>query len=353
MTSISIDSFKTPTKRVKRNSYASTSSNGPDFTEMCKIYVKFREGTKVATLAKDLGRSASTIRESLSKAYERKDFNRQDSSKGRKRKLNDDHKRILQGYVLRGEVNSAHQAWKRISNVSNVKQISYKLVNEYYHTIGSFVTPLLKTKISEANKVKRVEYAKKYLNFNFSRTLFTDESRFELNANTLKVFKFTGQPRPVKEKFNPNLSVMVWGGVSCVGKTSIHVIEGRLDGTGYKKLMMKHKKSILKMFGGKEWYFVQDNAPCHKANVSVAYIEKHLTKNILPHPPQSPDFNPIELIWALMKRLVEGYKPRTKRELEKALYNAWDKVKSQFIKNCVGNLRKKMMKVIEKEGELQ
>lgn len=183
--------------------------------------------------------------------------------------------------LIFSKVRSAHHAWQMLSNVRNVKKVNYRDVNEYLHSQGEFVIPLLKTKVSDVNVQKRLQYAKDYLRFDFTRTLFTDESRFELNANTLKVWRFVGQPRPLRHKWPQNASVMIWGGVSCQGKTSLHFIKGSLDGEGYRELISEHKAEIKRMFGRKKWDFVQDGAPCHRAKASIDYLKKNLTKSLL------------------------------------------------------------------------
>ena len=88
------------------------------------------------------------------------------------KKLGDRHKKLLNDYIQKGEINSALQAWKRLSGIANVKKVSYQVVKEYLKSLGTFVTPLLKSKVSDGNKEKRVKHAQDYLNFDFSRTLF-------------------------------------------------------------------------------------------------------------------------------------------------------------------------------------
>ena len=46
--------------------------------------------------------------------------------------------------------------------------------------------------------------------------------------------------------------------------------------------------------------------------------------NWWPTPPESPDVNPIELVWGSMKEAVRNeYKPRTLDELETSIKNYW------------------------------
>lgn len=145
---------------------------------------------------------------------------------------------------------------------------------------------------------------------------------------------------------------MVWGGVSYAGKTPLIILKGWQNAQRYQEMIKGNKSAIKKVFGRAKWSFQQDNAPSHKPEASKACIRKHLTKNIFPHPPQSPDLNPIELVWAKMKRLVQSLEPKNKKDLTEAILICWDKINLAFIRRCINNLKKKMKTCIEKNGSL-
>jgi len=55
------------------------------------------------------------------------------------------------------------------------------------------------------------------------------------------------------------------------------------------------------LYAVNSWRFQQDNAPPHTADFTKDWLKKNV-HSLLEHPPQSPDLNPIELIWAIMKK---------------------------------------------------
>jgi len=145
---------------------------------------------------------------------------------------------------------------------------------------------------------------------------------------------------------------MVWGGISNFGKTSLYFVEESLNGKKYRELLLEHRQEIKEIFARRRWWFQQDSAPCHRANVTKQHIERNLTKRILPHPAQSPDLNPIELIWANMKVFVERRRPNNKTELKDAVKMAWRNINIKFIRKCIEGLKGKMEKVIKNNGNV-
>jgi len=308
-------------------------------------------------IAIKLGRTKKSITNFLDNVKSSGSFQPNNKNKGRYRrgqvKLNERQKNLLQKWLQNDEIHSVRQCTIRLNNIRNLPKTSYKSVNSYLKTIGNFVRPKLKSIISEKNKNKRTEYCIKYRDFNFKKTIFTDESSFQMNSNNLRSFRFKGTTPPRITKFNPNYSVMVWGGISYNGKTSLHFVQGKVNAIYYKKIITEKGDEMRRLFRRRgRWYFLQDSAPSHRPNAVKEFIKSTLGCDLLPHPPQSPDLNPIELIWAQMKSKIEAKRPKNKTELKSAIEREWKNITIKFIRKCISNLYMKMDKIINCKGDL-
>lgn len=356
LSTLTIESFKTPTKNIK------TAQNNSDHnpltdTEKSLAYLQHKTGTRTSKIAINLNRTSKTIFNFLKKPNPKTKFAPNHAAKGRwskgRTKLTLRHKNLLKKWLENGTMHSARQCWIRLNKVKNLSRVSYLPVSNYLKTLGSFVRPKLKTLVSPGNRVKRLQYCAEYEEFNFRKVLFTDESSFQLNSNNVRAFKFKGHTPPRITKYNPNHKIMVWAGISYCGKTTLHFVEGKLNQDKYIEILANHREEMERMFRGRgRWYFQQDNAPCHKPQKVKSYIENYLGAGIIPHPPQSPDLNPIELIWAFMKTKVEEDRPRNKQELKTSIERAWRQVTLDLMRNCINNLPQKMKQVTEKNGDI-
>ena len=351
--SLRIEISRTPTKQTKLQDNRSYLTN----TEKSVAYLKSKLKVEPSKIANELKRSRKSINDFLEKTKTTGNFADQNCKKGRwpkgSIKLNERQKRLLRSWLKDGKLQSARQCYIRLNKIKNLPYASYKSVNSYLKTIGGFVRPKLKSLVSPANKSKRLNYCNDYKDFNFHKVLFTDESSFQLNANNLKMFRFKGRPPPKITKFNPNYSIMVWGGISHQGKTTLKFIDGKVNAEKYQEIVMSKKTEILKLFNKRgRWFFLQDNAPCHRPERVKQFIKEQLSCDLIPHPPQSPDLNPIELVWAAMKVQVEAKRPRNKTQLKDAIEKAWKAMNINFIRKCIDNLQKKMLKIIDCNGEL-
>ena len=104
--------------------------------------------------------------------------------------------------------------------------------------------------------------------------------------------------------------------------------------------------------------FMHDNAPIHTAKIILAWLEEHLI-NIIKWPPYSPDLNPIENLWAILKREIYKYFPelliapdteQTKLELIAAAQHIWEGLGDQIIKNLADSMPNRIQAVIRAEG---
>ena len=60
---------------------------------------------------------------------------------------------------------------------------------------------------------------------------------------------------------------------------------------------------------------MQDNAPCHKSASTLAFLDRRKVCVLSDWPPQSPDLNVIENLWALLKKKVTERNPKNADEL--------------------------------------
>lgn len=349
--------FQTPLKKTKRNN-VEESEFLLNTAEKSFIYLHSNVlNTDSKTIARTLERDKRTVEGFIESVKDSGSFQGSHNKKGRWKKggskLQNRHKQLLRKWVEKNEVTSVRSAWLRLNKVRNLKKVSYHPVQNYLKTLGSFVKPTLKSDVSDENKRLRLRYCQKFRNYSFKKVLFTDESVFQLNSNNTKVFHFKGEKPPKGVKLNPNSKVMIWAGVSFYGKTSLHFITHKIKHNDYVKILKQHRREMRGIFEGRgPWRFLHDGAPPHRPPAVAKYIKRWLTKKIQPHPPQSPDLNAIELVWAQMKDLVERNRPKNKRELKEALLESWEKITMKEIRRCIGSLPKKMRKIVELNGDL-
>ena len=77
--------------------------------------------------------------------------------------------------------------------------------------------------------------------------------------------------------------------------------------------------------------------------------EKHI--NYWPTPAESPDLNPIEMIWHELKNYLRRFvKPTNKEQLVNGIQEFWQTVTPEKCQRYIGHLRKVVPEVIRREG---
>lgn len=220
--------------------------------------------------------------------------------------------------------------------------------------------PAKKALLTHRHKGQRLEFARKYLNFNFENVVFVDEKVFCSSARGRLSLWRMNNSRYEEQNVLPNnrsgrITLGFWGWMSKAGPGELIEVGGRLNGQTYKEILSDVLLPTTQIYYPNETVqFVQDNSSVHKCNIVQNYLNKPETKVHLKQivfPPLSPDLNPIENVWGKMIQLWDNNRVRDTESLRRHVVETWESLRGNvFCSNAVQSMRQRLSDVITAEG---
>jgi transposase len=243
-----------------------------------------------------------------------------------------------------------------ISAEPEMPTISSSSVASARHELGyQFLPPSAIFPLTPDQKAKRLTFALAHSGTDWSTTVFTDESSFVLGTRGWlwrRKAETGAEVSWVKEKFPPK--VMVFAGISRDYKSTLIMIEsGTVDAESYVDEFVDQSGIIPDMnqrYGPRQWTYMQDGASVHTASATMEYL-RAMVSVLRDWPAHSPDLNPIENLWAIMKRRVEQLQPVTKEDLMRVLVDVWESLEMDVVNALVASVADRMNLVVEKAGD--
>ncbi|GFV76901.1 transposable element Tcb2 transposase [Trichonephila clavipes] len=176
--------------------------------------------------------------------------------------------------------------------------------------------------------------------------MFSDESQFSLRSDSRRVtiWRERGtrfEPRNITERHHfPSRRLMVWTGIMMDGRTGLHFFDtGSVTAQRYRDEVLEPYVRLFRGAVGPDFIFMDDNAPCHRAELIDDFLE---TENIqrISWPANSPDLNPIEHVWDMLGRKIAAlsHPPSSVTELKRALQEAWNRLIPQLIHHLIASM---------------
>ena len=72
---------------------------------------------------------------------------------------------------------------------------------------------------------------------------------------------------------------------------------------------------------------------------------------VIDWPSNSPDINPIENLWSIVKINVERRRPKNLAELKCFMVEEWEGISDSVIKNLIDSMKRRCEAIIERDGE--
>jgi len=85
---------------------------------------------------------------------------------------------------------------------------------------------------------------------------------------------------------------------------------------------------------GHVWRFQQDNDPKHTSRVASEFLRENMPE-VIDWPSNSPDLNPIENLWSIVKHNVEKRIPSNISELNQYLVEEWEKTPNSMLSSLI------------------
>ncbi len=189
----------------------------------------------------------------------------------------------------------------------------------------------------------------------WSKVLFSDESKFCISFGNQgpRVWRKSGEaqnPCCLKSSVKFPQSVMIWAAMSSAGVGPLCFLKSTVNAAIYQEILEHFMlPSADKLYGDADFIFQQDLAPAHTAKGTKSWFSDHGV-TVLDWPANSPDLNPIENLWGIVKRKMRDTRPNNADELKATVKETWASIPPQQCHKLITSMPRRIEAVIKAKG---
>lgn len=215
-----------------------------------------------------------------------------------------------------------------------------------------------KPRLSPKNVKDRLAFCQKYKDWTvdqWRQVIFSDEvsvAQFGTSGVHVRRPKNTRyESRYVVPAVKNSPKVMMWGAISSSGGSGMWIQppQTTINASGYIRIL---EENLLPSFGVRgATHFQHDGAPCHSAKSVKAWLQKNGIQMVGPWPGNSPDLNPIEHCWVMLKSGVRKLQPTSLSDLVLKLSHVWENdICPDVCDNLIASMPRRIKAVLKANG---
>ncbi len=145
-------------------------------------------------------------------------------------------------------------------------------------------------------------------------------------------------------------SVMIWAAMSSAGVGPLCFLKSTVNAAIYQEILEHFMlPSADKLYGDADFIFQQDLVPAHTTKGTKSWFNDHGV-TVLDWPANSPDLNPIENLWGIVKRKMRDTRPNNADELKATVKETWASIPPQQCHKLITSMPRQIEAVIKAKG---
>jgi hypothetical protein len=210
----------------------------------------------------------------------------------------------------------------------------------------------IKPLLSPKHKEKRLSWATENTDRDWTKVIFSDDATFWALIPARHAWTTTGT-RFVQRTIKHPVKINVWG---CFSERGFGRLELFTENLNAEKMVKIYERGLLKsaekMFGRnkKIWVLQEDNDPKHRSRLCKAWKEENGVVT-MDWPSQSPDANPIENVWGIMKSHLAGKRIFTLKQLSYQIKKIWNSLSTEYAETLVESMPRRCQAILDNDGD--
>jgi len=285
---------------------------------------------------------------------------------GPKPKMSERDKRATVSIILKGTARSAVDAAKIMEQERGVK-VSPETIRRALRG-AKLVAAKRKKKpfLSTAHRRSRLRWAterKDWTIEDWARVIWSDETKINRLCSDGVQYSWIPSGSKSERAVQPTVkfgggSLMVWGCMTWLGTGALAKIAGRMDAQQYVSILerclvptINHCAAEQDFVPRTKLIFQQDNDPKHTSRLATAWFRDECIE-LMQWPAQSPDLNPIEHLWAHLKRRIASYQaaPGGMLELWERVREEWKAITPETCRSLIESMPRRVEAVLKSKG---